>query len=128
MQGIAEWARKNPNRVQEMLNANPRYVFFKELASQGADVGPIGALGVSLTPQRSIAIDTKVLPLGAPVYLASTYPLSEKPLRRLMVAQDTGSAIIGAVRADFYWGSGEQAGEYAGRMKQQGRMWLLLPR
>ena len=128
MQGIQSWANKNPGRVQEMLNANPRYVFFKELPSQGADTGPVGALGVPLTPERSIAIDTKILPLGAPVYLASTYPLSEKPLRRLMMAQDTGSAIIGAVRADFYWGTGEQAGEYAGRMKQQGRMWLLLPR
>jgi len=128
MQGIQSWANKNPGRVQEMLNANPRYVFFKELPSQGVDTGPVGALGVPLTPERSIAIDTKILPLGAPVYLASTYPLSEKPLRRLMMAQDTGSAIIGAVRADFYWGTGEQAGEYAGRMKQQGRMWLLLPR
>jgi len=128
MQGIQSWANKNPSRVQEMLNANPRYVFFKELPAQGVDVGPIGALGVPLTAERSIAIDTKLLPLGAPVYLASTYPLSEKPLRRLMMAQDTGSAIIGAVRADFYWGTGEQAGEYAGRMKQQGRMWLLLPR
>ena len=128
MQGIQNWANKNPSRVQEMLNANPRYVFFKELPTQGVDVGPIGALGVPLTAERSIAIDTKLLPLGAPVYLASTYPLSEKPLRRLMMAQDTGSAIIGAVRADFYWGTGEQAGEYAGRMKQQGRMWLLLPR
>lgn len=128
MQGIQSWANKNPARVQEMLNANPRYVFFKELPSQGVDTGPLGALGVPLTAERSIAIDTKILPLGAPVFLASTYPLSEKPLRRLMMAQDTGSAIIGAVRADFYWGTGEQAGEYAGRMKQQGRMWLLLPR
>jgi len=128
MQGIQNWANKNPARVQEMLNANPRYVFFKELPNQGADVGPLGALGVPLTAERSIAIDTKILPLGAPIYLASTYPLSEKPLRRLMLAQDTGSAIIGAVRADFYWGSGDQAGEYAGRMKQQGRMWLFLPR
>ncbi len=128
MQGIQSWANKNPTRVQEMLNANPRYVFFKELPSHGADTGPLGALGVPLTAERSIAIDTKILPLGAPVFLASTFPLSERPLHRLMMAQDTGSAIIGAVRADFYWGTGEQAGEYAGRMKQQGRMWLLLPR
>ena len=128
MQGIQAWAKNNPRRVQEMLNANPRYVFFRELpASPDINVGPIGSLGVSLTAERSIAVDTKALPLGAPVFLATTYPLSEKPLRRLVMAQDTGSAIIGAVRADYYWGTGDQAGEYAGRMKQQGRMWILLP-
>lgn len=128
MQGIQSWAKNNPQRVQEMLNANPRYVFFRELpVTPDVNVGPIGSLGVSLTPERSIAVDTKALPLGAPVFLATTYPLSEKPLRRLVMAQDTGSAIIGAVRADYYWGTGDQAGEYAGRMKQQGRMWILLP-
>ena len=112
-----------------MLNANPRYVFFREMpVVADVNVGPIGALGVPLTAERSIAVDPKALPLGAPVYLTTTYPLSEKPLRRLMMAQDTGSAIIGAVRADFYWGTGDQAGEYAGRMKQQGRMWVFLPR
>jgi membrane-bound lytic murein transglycosylase A len=128
MQGIQAWAKKNPQRVQEMLNANPRYVFFRELpATTDANVGPIGSLGVPLTAERSIAVDTKILPLGAPIFLATTYPLSEKPIQRLMMAQDTGSAIIGAVRADFYWGTGDQAGEQAGRMKQQGRMWILLP-
>jgi membrane-bound lytic murein transglycosylase A len=129
MQGIQSWAKKNPGRTQEMLNANPRYVFFRELPfNDDPNSGPLGALGVPLTAERSIAIDTKALPLGAPVYLASTYPLTDKPLRRLMVAQDTGAAIVGAVRADFYWGTGDRAGENAGRMKQQGRMWLLLPR
>ena len=127
MQGISEWAKKNPSRVSEMLNANPRYVFFKELPRLG-DQGPVGALGVPLSAMRSIAIDLKALPLGSPVYLATTYPMSDKPLRRLVLAQDTGTAIVGAVRADFYWGSGDAAGESAGRMKQSGRMWLLLPR
>ena len=128
MQGIQAWADKNPKRVQEMLNANPRYVFFRELpASHDASVGPIGSLGVPLTAERSIAVDTKALPLGAPVFLSTTYPLSKKPIQRLMMAQDTGSAIIGAVRADFYWGTGDEAGSYAGRMKQQGRMWVFLP-
>lgn len=128
MQGIQAWADKNPKRVQEMLNANPRYVFFRELpASHDASVGPIGALGVPLTAERSIAIDVKSVPLGAPVFLSTTYPLSKKPIQRLMMAQDTGSAIIGAVRADFYWGTGDEAGSYAGRMKQQGRMWVFLP-
>jgi len=129
MQGIQAWADKNPKRVQEMLNANPRYVFFRELpASHDASVGPIGSLGVPLTAERSIAIDTKALPLGAPVFLSTTYPLSKKPIQRLMMAQDTGTAIIGAVRADFYWGTGDEAGSYAGRMKQQGRMWVFLPK
>lgn len=129
MQGIQAWAEKNPKRVQEMLNANPRYVFFRELpASYDASVGPIGSLGVPLTAERSIAIDTKALPLGAPIFLDTTYPLSKKPIQRLMMAQDTGSAIIGAVRADFYWGTGDEAGSYAGRMKQQGRMWVFLPK
>lgn len=128
MQGIQAWADKNPKRVQEMLNANPRYVFFRELpASHDASVGPIGALGVPLTAERSIAIDVKSVPLGAPIFLSTTYPLSKKPIQRLMMAQDTGSAIIGAVRADFYWGTGDEAGSYAGRMKQQGRMWVFLP-
>lgn len=128
MQGIQAWADKNPKRVQEMLNANPRYVFFRELpASHDASVGPIGSLGVPLTAERSIAVDVKALPLGAPVFLSTTYPLSKKPIQRLMMAQDTGGAIIGAVRADFYWGTGDEAGSYAGRMKQQGRMWVFLP-
>jgi membrane-bound lytic murein transglycosylase A len=129
MQGIQAWADKNPKRVQEMLNANPRYVFFRELpASHDPSVGPIGSLGVPLTAERSIAVDTKALPLGAPVFLSTTYPLSKKPIQRLMMAQDTGTAIIGAVRADFYWGTGDEAGSYAGRMKQQGRMWVFLPK
>lgn len=127
MQGISEWAKKNPSRVTEMLNANPRYVFFKELPRL-TNQGPVGALGVPLSAMRSIAVDLKAVPLGAPVYLATTYPMSDKPLRRLVIAQDTGTAIVGAVRADFYWGSGDTAGESAGRMKQSGRMWLLMPR
>jgi len=89
---------------------------------------PPGALGVPLTAERSIAVDPRTIPLGAPVFLATTYPSSTVPLQRLMVAQDTGGAIKGPVRADFFWGCGEAAGNQAGRMKQQGRMWVLLPR
>jgi membrane-bound lytic murein transglycosylase A len=126
MQGIRDWARRNPERLGEMLEANPSYVFFRELPLTGG--GPLGALGVPLTPGRSIAIDPRHIPQGVPVFLSTTYPLSERPLRRLMMAQDTGSAIRGVVRADFYWGTGREAGERAGRMKQQGRMWALLPR
>ena len=126
MQGIQAWARANPARVVELLNQNPSYVFFRELPP--ADAGPIGALGVPLTAERSIAIDPRFVPLGAPVYLATTQPNSSVPLERLMIAQDTGGAIRGPVRADFFWGTGPDAGLLAGRMRQQGRMWVLLPK
>lgn len=126
MQGIKAWARSNPARVDEMLNMNPRYVFFRELPP--SNEGPIGALGVPLTAERSIAVDPKAIPLGAPVFLSTTRPLSNEPIQRLMFAQDTGTAIRGAVRADFFWGPGDAAGELAGRMKQRGQMWVLKPR
>ena len=129
MQGISAWAKRNPGRVEEMLNANPRFVFFKELPSNvSADLGPNGALGVPLTAERSIAIDLKAMPLGAPVFLSTSKPLTTQTLQKLVMAQDTGKAIVGGVRADYYWGSGDFAGELAGRMKQDGKMWLLLPR
>ncbi|MDK3025193.1 MltA domain-containing protein [Cupriavidus taiwanensis] len=126
MQGIKAWARANPGRVEEMLNINPRFVFFRELPP-GND-GPVGALGVPLTAERSIAVDPATIPLGVPVFLSTTRPLSTEPIQRLMFAQDTGSAIKGGVRADFFWGAGDAAGETAGRMKQGGRMWVLMPR
>lgn len=126
MQGIKAWAKAHPQRVEELLDANPSYVFFRELAVDGA--GPPGALGVALTAQRSIAVDARYTPLGAPVWLATTYPNSEQALMRLMLAQDTGGAIRGPVRADFYWGSGNEAGAQAGKMRQKGQMWALLPR
>ncbi len=125
MQGIKEWARLNPAKVQQFMNGNPSYVFFKELPPNLS--GPIGTLGVPLTAERSIAVDVRVIPLGAPVYLATTFPNTRNELNRLMVAQDTGGAIAGAVRADFFWGFGDAAGNQAGKMKQQGRMWVLLP-
>ena len=125
MQGIQNWAAVNPDKLREALNANASYVFFRELPTPA---GPIGALGVPLTAGYSLAIDRRYVPLGAPVYLATTYPNSPEPLERLMAAQDTGGAIRGAGRADFYWGTGKEAGEQAGRMRQQGRMWLLWPR
>lgn len=126
MQGIKEWAREHPERLPELLAANPSYVFFRELANQ--DGGPLGALGVPLTPERSIAVDPRAIPLGAPVWLATTRPNAGETMNRLMLAQDTGSAIRGNVRADFFWGFGDAAGKQAGAMKQKGRMWLLLPR
>ena len=126
MQGIKAWGEANPDKLTELLQSNPSYVFFKEMPNGLA--GPLGALGVPLTAGRSIAIDPRYIPLGAPVFLATTWPNSPQPLNRLMMAQDTGGAIRGAVRADFYWGFGAEAGEQAGRMKQKGRMWVLLPK
>ena len=126
MQGIRAWAKANPKRLQELLNANPSLVFFREMPVEGS--GPPGALGQPLTPRRSIAIDPRHVPLGAPVFLDTTWPNETKPLQQLMLAQDTGGAIRGVVRADFYWGSGAEAGSLAGKMRQPGRMWVLLPR
>jgi membrane-bound lytic murein transglycosylase A len=126
MQGIKEWARRNPHKAREFMNGNPSYVFFRELP--GELPGPLGALGVPLTPQRSIAVDPRVVPLGVPVFLATTWPNAADPLNRLMVAQDTGGAIAGGVRADFFWGFGDAAGNLAGKMRQAGRMWVLMPK
>ncbi len=126
MEGIKNWARANPGRLQEMLNANPSYIFFREVAQSGG--GPVGALGQPLTEGRSLAVDPRSIPLGAPVFLATTQPNSPQPLRRLMLAQDTGSAIKGGVRGDFFWGFGAEAGALAGRMRQKGEMWVLWPR
>jgi membrane-bound lytic murein transglycosylase A len=125
MQGIKAWAKANPKRLNELLNTNPSLVFFRELKAEGS--GPQGAMGLALTPERSIAIDPRITPLGAPVWLSTTRPNSDTPLQRLMLAQDTGGAIRGPVRADFYWGSGTEAGNLAGKMKQRGHMWVLLP-
>jgi membrane-bound lytic murein transglycosylase A len=127
-QGIKAWLAANPARQQELLNANPSYVFFKEEKLADPKKGPRGALGVALTAQRSIAVDPQYVPLGVPVYLSSTLPASEVPLQRLVMAQDTGGAIKNAVRADFFWGFGAEAGDKAGRMKQRAMMWVLLPK
>ncbi|SDK50250.1 membrane-bound lytic murein transglycosylase A [Methylophilus rhizosphaerae] len=126
MQGIKNWGQQHPEQLQGLLNANPSYVFFKLLPAGLS--GPLGALGVPLTGVRSIAVDPFYIPLGAPVYLATTYPNSDNPLQQLMVAQDTGGAIKGGVRADVYWGEGESAGKLAGAMRQQGQLWVWLPK
>ena len=128
MQNIRAWAQRNPRRVQEMLNANPAVVFFREEDMPDPQLGPKGAYSIALAPQRSIAVDTSFVPLGTPVFLVTTWPASERPLQRTVFAQDTGAAIKGAARADFYWGFGDEAGQQAGRMKQRGLMWLLWPK
>lgn len=125
MQNIKSWARENPAQVNDLLNTNPSYVFFRELPGD-AD-SPPGALGVPLTSGRSVAVDPRYTPLGAPVFVATSWPNSDQPLYRLMMAQDTGGAIKGPVRADFFWGFGDTAGAQAGRMKQPLKMWVLLP-
>ena len=126
MQSIKAWAKKNPKKLQKFLNANPSVVFFREL--EPGLPGPIGALGIPITAERSVAVDRKYIPLGAPIFLSTTWPNSSKPLNQLMMAQDTGGAIGGGVRVDFYWGQGDKAGQLAGRMKQDGKVWVLLPK
>ncbi len=125
MEGIRLWAHNHPARLHELLNTNPSYVFFREQPAEG---GPTGALGIPITAERSIAADPRYIPLGAPVFLSTTHPSNDSPLKRLMMAQDTGGAIKGPVRADFFWGFGNEAGARAGRMRQQGRLWVLLPK
>ena len=126
--GISAWARANPQRVNEMLWANPRYTFFREepLSALDAAFGPRGAQGVPLTPGRSIAVDRLSIPYGTPVWLASSGPTAQ--LARLVMAQDTGSAITGAVRADYFAGWGDEASDLAMRLKQNLRLWALWPR
>lgn len=126
--GIKEWARRNPLRVTELIWQNPRTVFFREEPLPDPNLGPKGAQGVPLVPGRSIAVDPTSIPYGTPVWLDTTEPLSSRPLQRLVMAQDTGGAIVGAVRADFFWGWGDEAESQAGRMKQALRAWVLWPR
>ncbi|HRQ05393.1 MAG TPA: MltA domain-containing protein [Nitrosomonas halophila] len=126
MQGIKRWGQQNPDKLETLLQQNARFIFFRELPASLS--GPVGALGVPLTAGRSLAIDPDSIPLGAPIYLATTWPNTSEPLNRLMVAQDTGSAIKGGVRADFFWGYGKEAETQAGKMKQPAKMWVLLPK
>jgi len=128
MQSIKTWAAANPLRVEELLDQNPSFVFFRELPLADPGSGPVGAFGVPLVAGRSIAVDPRYVPLGAPVFLATTLPASTTPMIRLVLAQDSGGAIRNPVRADFFWGSGPEAGALAGRTRQQGRMWVLLPK
>ena len=124
---IKDWLQSTPTRLSEILAKNPSYIFF-ELRDTASD-GPVGSLNVVLTPRRSIAVDRNVIPLGAPVWLQTTLPDEQQsPLNRLMLAQDTGGAIKGHVRADVFWGRGDDAERWAGLMKQQGQLFVLWPR
>jgi membrane-bound lytic murein transglycosylase A len=125
MWAIRDWIAANPDQAASLLAANPSYIFFRIIEGEG----PIGAQGVPLTPERSLAVDTRFLPLGLPLWLDTVQPGgSDRPLRRLMVAQDTGSAIKGPVRGDFFWGYGIKAARNAGTMKSHGRYYLLIPK
>lgn len=123
-QRIKAWVRRNQAEGIRLLRHNPSFVFFRKLADLSPEHGPIGAMGRSVTAMRSLAVDPDFVPLGAPVWLEKD---GAAPLRRLMVAQDTGTAIKGAQRADIFYGSGAAAGEAAGRVKDSGRMIVLLP-
>ncbi len=128
MQSIRAWLNAHPTMGAALMDENPSYVFFKEAANISPDEGPPGTLGVALTPGRSIAIDRKFIPLGAPVWIATTDPLDGSAWQRLMVAQDLGGAIRGPVRADIFFGWDADAENRAGRMRQQGSVYVLLPK
>ena len=133
MQTIRQWLAANPKRASEVMHENASYVFFRWLEEEQATEGPVGAQGVTLTAGRSLAVDRRFVPMTVPIWLESAAPdpdpaREDRPLRRLMVAQDTGGAIRGPVRGDVFWGTGAEAGAVAGRMKHAGRYWLLLPR
>ncbi len=128
MQGIKAWAARNPQRLNQLLEQNPSFVFFRELPLGDPAVGPKGALGAPLTPHASLAVDTRFIPLGAPVLLRSTDPSTGAAFTRPMMAQDTGAAIRGPLRFDYFWGFGAEAGEKAGRQKHEGSAWVLTPK
>ena len=129
LQSIVAWTLTHPASVDALLAENPSYVFFREVeASADPAAGPPGSLGVSLVPERSVAVDPRNVPLGAPVFISTTRPSNRTALERLVVALDTGGAIRGAVRFDYFWGTGDDAAREAGLMKERGRAWLLWPR
>lgn len=131
MQTIRAWLESaDPAEARKLRVENESYVFFRALNEEDLDGGPLGAQGAPLTAERSIAVDRRFHTLGAPVFvdIEPVEGVGAAPIRRLMIAQDTGGAIRGPVRADYYWGSGPEAGEVAGRMNVQGRMFVLLPK
>jgi len=123
-QVIRNWVRRNPDAGRDLLNHNPSYVFFRRVRGIPASAGPLGAMNRPVAPLRSVAVDPRYVPLGAPVWIEKG---GEAPMHRLMVAQDTGSAIKGAQRADIFFGTGEGAGRAAGRIRDPGRMIVLMP-
>jgi len=127
MQSIAAWLHTHPSQARAVMESDASYIFFTEQPSGDPSLGSAGTEGALLTPNASIAVDTKIHPLGVPFFIATTTP-DGKPLNGLYVAQDTGGAIKGAVRADIFFGSGHRAESLAGEMKQKGTMFVLLPK
>ena len=123
MPNIRQWCLAHPEKAHDLMMDNDRFIFFKEIYGET----PVGSAGIALTPERSLAVDTEYIPMHTPMWLETVDP-SGVPLRRLMVAQDTGAAIKGGIRADYFWGYGEKAFMTAGHMNQSGRYYLLLPR
>jgi len=130
LQSIREWLQANPARAREIMSRNKSYIFFRENTELSPTDGPLGAQNVPLTAGRSLAVDPRHIPLGAPLWLdtKAPWPDGERSLRRLMIAQDTGGAIKGVVRGDVFWGAGEQAETIAGHMKSKGRYFVFVPR
>lgn len=122
IQGMKRWFTDNPNKVDEVLNINPSYVFFNKTSH-----GAMGSLGTELTEKRNLAVDRNYIPLGMPVFINTKNPLTRKDINQLMVAADTGGAIKGEIRADFFWGYSKEAEKYAGRMKEKGSLIILIP-
>lgn len=122
LQGMKKFLTDNPKK-QEYLDYNPSFIFFRETT-----VKATGSLGIELTPQRSIAVDTRYIPLGCPVFIATKNPATKDAIQRLVFAQDRGGAIKGTIRADYFWGFGKEAEDFAGIMKEQGSLWVLLPK
>ncbi len=130
MRTIRDWIKAHPAKGRALMASNPSYIFFRIVGGDGGggDRGPIGAQGVALTPGRSLAVDRKFIPLGTPLWLDTADPLAPaSPLRRLVIAQDSGAAIRGPVRGDLFWGWGDEAASRAGAMKAQGSYYLLQP-
>ncbi|MCC7428209.1 MAG: MltA domain-containing protein [Alphaproteobacteria bacterium] len=128
MGSIRAWLAANPDRARALMDENPSYVFFRELRGLAESDGPLGGFGVPLTAGRSVAVDRRHLPLGLPLWLETADPIGGAPIRRIVLAQDVGSAIRGPLRLDLFWGTGAEAGRHAGVMRNPGRFWLLLPR
>lgn len=129
LQTIRAWLKAHPDQAQALREKNPSYVFFRSLDQTGPDDGPTGAQSVSLTAQRSLAVDPRFIPYGTPVFLDAPHPMGNRPpIRQLLIAQDTGGAIKGPVRGDVFWGHGIEAENTAGLMKARGEMFLLLPK
>jgi len=122
LQAIKRWLEENPSQIDTILNLNKSYIFFNK-STQSAT----GSLGTELTANRNLAVDRKNIPLGFPIFVSTSNPITNKPLNKLMIAADTGGAIKGKIRADFFFGNGEEAKELAGKMKQEGKLFILIP-